>query len=297
VRSETNVGRRAAVVLALALGGLASSGRASADGVAESSGAFLQAIVIRVPTFHGLEPRLVLGYSSQGGSGFAGVGWGLSGFGAVDRFSPGLGSPRFDSSDVYALDGRELLPCPAANPSPSCTAGGTHTTKVESYLKIRLQANTWTVWGRDGTRTTYSPKYSTPSGTLRWGQTSSVDTHNNTVTYTWTCPTDDDCYPDTVVFGPYSVQISREARPDVMSFATGHASTLRRMRSRLSSIAVRYAGALVREYRLAYTTSGLTARSLLQSVREYGSDGTALPPHVFQYQGDPGGQTFQRWGE
>lgn len=289
--------RSSVVVLALTLGSLALSGYASADGISESSGAFLQAITIRVPAFRGLEPRLVLGYSSQGASGFAGVGWGLGGFGVVERFSPGLGSPRFDGSDVYTLDGRELLPCPAANPSPSCTTGGTHTTKVESYTKIRLQANTWTVWGRDGTRTIYSPVYSTPSGTLRWGQTSTVDTHNNTVTYTWTCPADDDCYPGTVQFGPYSVQVSRETRPDVLSFATGHASTLRRMRSRLSSIAVRYSGALVREYRLAYTTSGLTSRSLLQSVREYGRDGTALPPHVFQYQGDPAGQTFQRWGE
>jgi len=72
--------------------------------------------------FHGLEPRLVLGYSSQGGNGF----------GVIERFRPDLGSPRYDASDVFTLNGAELLPCPAANPSPSCTAGGTHTTKVES---------------------------------------------------------------------------------------------------------------------------------------------------------------------
>lgn len=132
---------------------------------------------------------------------------------------------------------------------------------------------------------------------MRWGQTSVVDTHNNTVTYTWACPANDDCYPDTVQFGPYSVQMVRESRPDVMSFATGHAGTLRWMRSRLSSVVVRYSGALVREYRLAYTTSGLTNRSLLQSVQEYGSDGSTLPAHVFQYQSDPLGQSFQRWGE
>jgi hypothetical protein len=92
--------------------------------------------------------------------------------------------------------------------------------------------------------------------------------------------------------------VSRETRPDVMSFATGDAATLRWMRSRLSSVAVRYNGALVREYRLTYTTSELTNRSLLQSVQEYGSDGTTtLPPHVFAYQNDPAGRTFQRWGE
>lgn len=132
---------------------VALSAFASADGVSGSSGAFLRTIAIRVPAFHDLEPRLALGYSSQGGNGFAGVGWGLGGFGVVERFSPGLGSPRYDASDVYTLNGTELLPCPAPNPSPSCTTGGTHTTKVESYLRIQLQGNTWTVWSRNGTRT------------------------------------------------------------------------------------------------------------------------------------------------
>ena len=295
--SGTSVGR-GGIVLAFALASLvAPSANVSADGVSESSGAFVKSIALRIPAFHGLEPGLVLGYSSQGGNGFAGVGWGLGGFGAIERFSPGLGSPRYDGSDVYTLNGTELIPCPAPNPSPSCTTGGTHTTKVESYLRVQLQANTWTVWSRNGTRAIYTPVYNTPSGTLRWGQTSVVDTHNNTVTYGWACPADDDCYPATVQFGPYSVQVNREARPDVMSFATGRAGTLRRVRSRLSSVVVRYSGALVREYRLAYTPSGLTNRSLLQSVQEHGSDGSTLPPHVFEYQSDPLGASFQRWGE
>jgi hypothetical protein len=227
------------------------------------------------------------------------VGWGLGGFGVIERFSPGLGSPRYDGSDVYTLNGTELLPCPAPNPSPSCTTGGTHTTKVESYLRVQFDArlNWWTVWSRNGTRTIYIPIYDTPLGTLRWGHGSTIDTHHNNVTYTWACPADDDCYPETVVFGPYSVQVNLEARPDVMSFATGHEGTIRRMRSRLRSVVVRYDDALIREYRLAYTTSGLTNRSLLQSVQEYGDDGSTLPPHVFEYQTDPLGASFQRWGE
>ena len=165
--------RKRVVVLALALGSLVVAGDVSADGVSESSGAFLRAIAIRVPAFRGLEPRLVLGYSSQGGSGFAGVGWGWAVASASSNASaPASGRPISTAPDIYALDGRELLPCPAPNPrGPSCTSGGTHTTKVESYLKIRLQGTTWTVWSRDGTQTIYTPVYPTPSGTLRWGQT------------------------------------------------------------------------------------------------------------------------------
>jgi hypothetical protein len=275
-----------------------------------SSGGFSTAIPIRVPTFRGIEPAIVLGYSSQSRGGFAGVGWSLGGFGTVERASPGLGSPRYDATDVFVLNGQELLPCPAPNPSPSCTAGGTHTTKSESDLKIRFDAgtNTWTVWAKSGVKTFFSPVYQTPSGTLTWGQSSVTDTHGNVVSYTWACPSGDDCYPDTVTFAPYTVTLYRETRGDVTSRATGHAATLRFTRSRLRSVLVTYAGLPVRAYRLSYGTSPVTSRSLLLSVQEYGRDvaidaagaisgGTALPPYVFEYQDDPLGQSFQRWGE
>src|SRR5258708_31239487 len=79
---------------------LASGSTVTAQNPAESvsgfAGAFSQAIPIEVPPFHGMEPRLVLGYSSQARNGFAGVGWGLAGFSVMERVSPGRGSPRFD---------------------------------------------------------------------------------------------------------------------------------------------------------------------------------------------------------
>jgi len=283
---------------------------ALADGVSGSSGGYLQGIPITVPAYRGLEPRLSLGYSSQGRGGFAGVGWGLSGFGTVERVGAGLGSPRYDSTDVYLLGGLELLPCPTPNASPSCTSGGTHTTKAESNLKIRYDAgpNTWSVWGKNGTRTVFSAVYATPSGTLWWGQTSVVDTHGNIVTYAWACPSGEDCYPELAVLGPYSVRMYRETRPDVMSLATGHSGTLRQIRSRLKSVLVKYNASPVRAYKLTYATSAETGRSLLTSVQEYGKDvaidgsgaitgGTSLPPYVFQYQSDPLAHSFQRWGE
>jgi hypothetical protein len=43
-------------------------------------GSLSDQIRIEVPAFRGLEPQLALVYSSESRSGFAGVGWGLSGF-------------------------------------------------------------------------------------------------------------------------------------------------------------------------------------------------------------------------
>jgi Salmonella virulence plasmid 65kDa B protein len=279
-----------------------------ADSVSGFSGSFSQAIAIEVPPFRGLEPQLALSYSSQGGGGFAGVGWGLAGFSVVQRMSPGFGAPRYDTTDIFVLNGQELIPCPAGN-SPSCTSGGSHTTKNESYLKIKQDmtaANTWTIWAKNGTRTVLSAKY--PAGqtflsTFLWGQTSTVDTRNNTVTYAWYCDTLD-CYPDSVTFGPYSVQLYREARPDVMTSAAG-AGRLRQTLYRLLSILVQYQGSAIRGYQLSYAPSGVTARSLLTSVQQFGKDltvnpstrvisgVTSLPARTFQYQTDPGSGAFQ----
>ena len=281
-----------------------------ADSVSGFSGSFSQVIPIEVPPFRGLEPHLALGYSSQGRGGFAGVGWTLSGFSMVERASPGFGAPSYSTSDIFVLNGQELLPCPQGN-SPSCTSGGTHTTKNESYVRIKQDstANTWTVWAKNGTRTVFSAVYLVPGTppfqyTLFWAQSSTIDTRNSTVTYTWSCDGNLDCYPDSVTFGPYSVKIYREAgRPDVMTTGIG-AGGLRRTYYRLLSVLVKYQSSPIRAYKLTYSASSVTTRSLLTSVQQYGKDvvinsttgvisgGTTLPAQSFQYQGDPGQGSF-----
>ena len=187
-----------------------------------TTGSLVRAVPIEVPAFHGIEPRLALTYSSQAGNGFVGVGWAVSGFSVIERTRNGRGTPRFTSTDVYVLDGQELLPCAQAPTSPGCLAGGSHATKQETYAKITLASNTWTVRSRNGVRTELEPVYQVAGGTWRWGQKRVVDAHDNTVTYTWEC-VGGDCYPESVTYGPFVVTLYREAtqRPDVLSFATG----------------------------------------------------------------------------
>jgi hypothetical protein len=271
------------------------------------SGAFRESVPIAVPAFHGLEPRLALVYASGGPGGFAGVGWALTGFGTVSRTKRGRGIPRYDGDDVFVWGGQELLPCAQAGSSPSCTTGGTHATEDESYVRIRHEtvSNTWSTWTRDGTRTDYQPLFTVPEGTYQWGQSAVTDTHGNTVSYLWACQ-QNDCYPDTVSYGPYSVKLYRETRGDVRTFATGSDTVLGRTAYRLRSILVAYDGSPVRAYKLDYESSPVTARSRLVSVRQYGSDvvidaqgvisgGTALPARTFQYANDPSAETITRW--
>jgi virulence plasmid B protein len=125
----------------------AAAGPGGLGDVVLSSGTYTQSVPIEVPPYHGLEPKLAISYSSQGGNGFAGVGWSLSGFSVID--APGVASP-----GPYLLDGQPLVACVAGSVSPSCTTAtpsmnGFYSTKVESYLRIKFDstANTWTVWG------------------------------------------------------------------------------------------------------------------------------------------------------
>jgi hypothetical protein len=259
-----------------------------------TTGSFTRAIPIEVPAFHGIEPRLVVAYSSQAGNGFAGVGWRLAGFSVVERTRNGRGTPRFDAGDVFVLDGQELLPCATVAHSPGCAAGGTHATKQESYTKIRFDGTTWTVWARTGVRTEFTPVHQVSGGTWRWGQSRTIDTHENTVTYGWEC-VEGDCYPASATFGPFVVRLLRETRPDVLSFATGGPSGIGRTRYRLATVVVSREEARIRAYRLGYVPSDVTSRSLLREVQQYGTDvqvsgsvvtgGTALPAQVFRYQG------------
>jgi hypothetical protein len=270
-------------------------------------GSLSRAVPIEVPPFHGLEPKLAFSYSSEGRNGFLGVGWSLTGMSTIERVNAGLGTPRWDDeTDTYLLDGQPLIPCEAGVSSPSCSSGGTWTTKDESYLKIFFDStsNTWTVWGKDGTRTIFSPTLQPQTQpvvhTLRWGQTSTIDTKGNTVTTTWTCLPGEECYPEAISYNGYSVSFGREAtiRSDVLTFAAGDIVT--KMQYRLRSVFVWLGspgvGTPIRAYRVLYTTSPLTGRSLLAAIEQLGKDvnqgGAALPAQTFTYQDDLIGKEF-----
>ncbi|WP_034851187.1 toxin TcdB middle/N-terminal domain-containing protein, partial [Inquilinus limosus] len=129
------------------------------------NGSYTTELPIEVPAYRGLEPKLKLVYDSTLGlkagghyAGFVGIGWRLAGVPDIVRVSPRKGVANLDSNDVYMLDGQELVSCSALSEATrantaSCAAGGTHTTRVESYRKIKYEAayNQWLVWDPDGT--------------------------------------------------------------------------------------------------------------------------------------------------
>jgi hypothetical protein len=258
------------------------------EAVRDSNGSFTQSIGIAVPPFHGLEPALALTYDSSRDNGFVGVGWDLDGLSVIERATPGFGAPRYSTTDIYVLDGTALVACTAAMTSPSCTTGGTITdyfvTRIESYLRIKRNtaANTWEVWARNGTKLTYRPAgffaggdTSTLGAQFRWLLASVVDTHGNTLQYSYVCPVLPDCLIDAITYNGNTVKFYRETRPDPYSYATG--AGLGAVGQRLKSIDVQVDGQRVRAYALTYGTGTSTNRSRLASVQQFGRDASVDP--------------------
>ena len=279
--------------------------------VDEAHGTFSDSIPIQVPPFHGVTPYLQLGYDSSDGNGLLGVGWSLRGVGQVVRASPGKGAPNYDSNDIYLLNGQELVACAAGSVSPSCTTGGTHSTKIENYERIAFSGSgynsSWTVTAKDGTQSVYGQVYSadaSPDDPWKWGLTKVLDTLGKEVTYTWGFDEFSCCwwYPASISYNDTTVTFYYEQRPDLEK--SGDGTGFETVQGRLKTIDVTVSGNRVRAYKLDYTTSDPTGRSLLTSVQQYGTDatldgsgtvtgGTSHPAITMNYQGGGSSPAFE----
>ena len=132
------------------------------------NGTYTYEYPIDTPKFRGIEPKLTLVFDSTTGlrphgatQGMLGTGWHIDGLSEITRASRVRGAPRFDTTDVYLVDDQELIACSTPSTSPSCTSGGTHTTRVESYKRFKFDtaANKWLVTHRNGVVHTYLSPY------------------------------------------------------------------------------------------------------------------------------------------
>ena len=67
------------------------------------------------PGINGVEPKIALTYSSQGGNGIAGYGWNIAGLSSITRiasskYHDGISDPvDFDALDRFSFDGQRLI--------------------------------------------------------------------------------------------------------------------------------------------------------------------------------------------
>ena len=263
------------------------------------SGAATFSIPISVPPgTAGFTPSVALQYSSQAmGDSFVGYGWSL-GFGAVSR-SLKRGVPTYTDDDTFVLGGEELVRLPGETTSGGVTRVP-YETRRRSFRKIEhvyagvanAQAGWWEVVEKNGIKSIFK-RVVGPDSThnFQWDLAEQEDLSKNVVEYLFTVE-DGIAYPSSIGYtkrratdgslvslpSTRVVEFVKEtaARPDQpVSYRAGFRQGLLR---RLSHIDVKAAGVLLRRYKLSYTPSPDSFRSLLTTVSLYGSDAAAPAP-------------------
>jgi RHS repeat-associated protein len=264
----------------------------SANAEVTPGGQFQATVSVVVPAFHNIEPKLTLTYTSTQTNGWLGAGWSLSGGPSyIAQVSKSRGVPRRDGSDIFTLDGLELIPCQPQSTSPSCStavaafgnSNGFYSTKTDTFRRIQYVStgNLWHVWDTNGRRRDYT----LDADDTRWCLTADTDTHGNQVTYRYQ-----------VLYGPNSsvsdsylyeiaypgqgndpnlgahIRFYYDTRPDVVTYGVG--THLDSEAKRLLAIDVLFGGKRLRTYALTYHSSNATAASLLDSIQQFGSDAT-----------------------
>ncbi len=268
------------------------------------SGAATYSIDIDVPPgTAGIEPKLSLTYSSQGGNGLLGMGWSLSGLSSITRCPKTVaqdgvrGAVRFNADDRFCLDGQRLI----ATSGTYGASGTEYRTEMEGFSRITSNGTT-------GTGPT-SFTVETKSGlTMAYGNTSDsrVDAQGKAEASAWAVNRIDDTLgnymnvtyvddgtngehrPIKIVYSGHltsgasaSVEFTYETRPDINPVY--HAGSLFKTTQRLTHVKTFVGTSLVTDYRLTYDTSPATYRSRLTSLERCDGMGACLPQSVFSW--------------
>ncbi len=286
-----------------ATGGLPdSTATPSMTGTVGADGVYRHGLILDVPSFHGLEPRVGIDYASGGRKNdLAGWGWSLTGDSVIERTSRGRGVPALDASDVYRLDGNDLIPCASQQvKGPSCLAGGTHSTERETFQRVSVEGPTWLVWDTNGIRSTYRDRSPSSAPGTVWRLSERQNTHGDRLVYHRWCDGGDACYLKEIEYEDSAnptkrtrIQFRYAPRPDTYTYGAG--PLLISVRYRLTALLVSTAdtnrNALALQY---WPATGVPEyrKSQLHTATRYGTDvvvdsagtvtaGTAHPPEAF----------------
>lgn len=266
---------------------------AVSPGIDYHAGSTMMAAPITVPPGRGgIQPDIRLRYSSGLPNGLLGVGWLLE-LGSIER-STKRGVPKYNGTDVFVLrqtgSAQELVNIGEERFASRFEGAFMKMEFVAGrYWRVTDKNGVMYYFGEDPASREYDPADS--DRVFKWCLNRVEDLHGNYMTADY-FREGNRLYPQRVVYTgnaqtgdlPFaSVEFVYEPREDVpVSYIAGFK---RSVMKRIVTIDVKAQGHLQRRYALGYTRSGITNRSLLASVTQYGSDGqTALPPVSLAYQ-------------
>ncbi|MGH1353270.1 MAG: FG-GAP-like repeat-containing protein [Methyloligellaceae bacterium] len=282
-------------------------------GVSPSGGAnYSVPIAVPIGTT-GVQPKIALQYSSQGGNGIMGMGWSILGqsvvtrcaadnyWDAPDKGGVGIDPVDYDDNDKFCLNGQRLM----AKSGTYGADGTEYRTAFESFSKIVSHGNTsgsptsFTVYRKSGEIFTY--------GTTADSQ---VIGQNHTAIRTWALKRITDVKGNYVQFHyqndkatgefyltkidytgndaqglvPYNrIDFIYETRPDtIKAYIAGDTVQILK---RLKNVKVYAENNLFHDYRIAYGV-GATNRSCVTSITECATETKCFKPTVFNWSAD-----------
>ena len=267
------------------------------------------------PGIRDVQPSLSLSYSSNQGNGRLGVGWDLTGLSSITRckavpiYDSYYGSINYNSADRFCLDGQRIINITGKNGE----ANSVYRTSIETWRTIKASADTcgngpcsFSVTNSNGAVSYYGT--STDSRILAtglndvrvWALKQVQDLNGNTIEFKYT--TDP---LSSGGFGQYyitridytanatanisanrSVQFVYQTRPDVETLYQGGIGITTSYL--LSHIQTFLGTQIVRDYRVAYTSSQASGRSEIQNIQVCLSatqSAACITPTSFSWQG------------
>jgi RHS repeat-associated protein len=272
----------------------------------DAQGAATYSIPIQVPPgTNGVEPRLQLAYRSGGANGLTGTGWGLAGISMITRCPRTMaqdgvrGGVNGDSNDRFCLDGKRLIAVSGGDGGN----GTQYRTEIESFSRVISSGTcgagpcSFEVTDKSGTKAVFGDSADSKAmigATVRaWGLRRLTSVHGNYLTVSY-MGDGGQIYPQQILYTMNDAVPSLKTRRVAMSYedrtdtepryVAGYKLTTGK---RLTSIKTFVTGAqgevAVRDYRLTYTTSPATKRSLLSSISECDAQGVCLPATQLDY--------------
>lgn len=274
-----------------------------------AAGAFQYSIPIVVPQGrNGVTPNLAISFSSGGGNGPLGVGWGLSGLSAITRCGKTFatngerGGVTHGDEDQFCMGGQQLIEVPG-------TGTIKYRTEIDSFAKIEAIGNGsidvnggrspsgWRVWAKDGSiyyygstnNTARSAQFKLPgtNSIHSWNLYEMQDRYGNLYRATYRT---NDGLPSKIEYtfvsgvAKQEILFSYETRPDQRSAYVLGSKIDRNVR--LKRIRVRNNGSNLREYNLAYQQAPVSELSRLSSVTECGLNNSCMGPITIQWKND-----------
>lgn len=256
-------------------------------------------IPIEIPAgTNGLQPSILLNYSSDYSDGILGVGWDLGGLSAINRtnktiYNDGKSDAiRCDITDKYSLDGKRLV---AWSGSTYGADNSIYGTELEEFSKVVAHGATgqgpeyFTVYLKSGLIYEYGnttdSKLKNGNCIITWKLNKITDRYNNYIRFIYVA-NDDELSIDKIEYSGNGTQQSPFAqilfnyktRADVSSYIYAGKEFTRDIL--LDNIEVRCNGQLFKKYGLDYMRDTFAQ---LQKVTQYSSQNVALNPTVFTW--------------